>query len=73
MTVPDYLLTRLVELVVHGVDLADSLGVDPPAVGDDTWELAGRVVGDVARRRHGAAAHAMALSRPDSFSRVSAF
>ena len=45
----------------------------PTLVGDDSWELVGRVVGDVARRRHGAPAYAMALSRPDRFSRVSAF
>lgn len=30
MAVDDYLQTRMVELVVHGDDLADSLGVPPP-------------------------------------------
>jgi len=43
-----YLETRTFELVVHGVDIADALGVAPPAFGSEVWraalELAAAVV-----------------------------
>ena len=43
-----YLETRTFELVVHGVDIADALGVAPPAFGVEVWraalELAAAVV-----------------------------
>lgn len=43
-----YLETRSFELVVHGVDIADALGVAPPAFGAEVWratlELAVAVV-----------------------------
>ena len=43
-----YLETRSFELVVHGVDIADALGVPPPAFGAEVWratlELAVAVV-----------------------------
>jgi len=43
-----YLETRSFELVVHGVDIADALGVAPPAFGSEAWratlQLAAAVV-----------------------------
>lgn len=43
-----YLETRTFELVVHGVDIADALGVAPPAFGSQVWrgalQLAAAVV-----------------------------
>ena len=35
-----YLETRTFELVVHGVDIADALGVAPPAFGVEVWRAA---------------------------------
>ncbi|HEY5980143.1 MAG TPA: maleylpyruvate isomerase N-terminal domain-containing protein [Microlunatus sp.] len=35
-----YLETRTFELVVHGVDIADALGVAPPAFGFEVWRAA---------------------------------
>ena len=35
-----YLETRTFELVVHGVDIADALGVAPPAFGSEVWQAA---------------------------------
>ena len=35
-----YLETRTFELVVHGVDIADALGVAPPAFGPEVWQAA---------------------------------
>ena len=35
-----YLETRTFELVVHGVDIADALGVAPPAFGIEVWRAA---------------------------------
>jgi uncharacterized protein (TIGR03083 family) len=35
-----YLETRTFELVVHGLDIADALGVAPPAFGAEVWRTA---------------------------------
>lgn len=35
-----YLPTRVFELVVHGTDIADALGVDPPAFPPEVWSAA---------------------------------
>lgn len=59
----EYLVTRLVEMVVHADDLAVSVGADRPRF-DPTAE--GAVIGclvEVARRRHGSAAVITALTR----------
>ena len=40
MRLSDYLETRTFELVVHGVDIADALGVAPPAFGVEVWRAA---------------------------------
>jgi hypothetical protein len=74
LTTADFLVTRLMEIVVHSDDLAASVGVDPP-----TWapEVLMPVLGlltGVAVERHGQDALVRALSRPQRApSSVSAF
>jgi uncharacterized protein (TIGR03083 family) len=63
LTLDEYLVTRLVELVVHADDLAASLGVAPPPL---PTAATGRVIAtlvDVARARHGDTAIVRALTR----------
>nr|WP_055504871.1 maleylpyruvate isomerase N-terminal domain-containing protein [Nonomuraea pusilla] len=61
----DFLLTRVMELVVHSDDLASSVGVEtpalPPSVVDPVVELLARL----AVHRHGATAVIRALSRTE--------
>ncbi len=52
ITVEDYLVTRVVELVVHADDLAASLGVAPELPAAAVALAAGTAL-EVARRRHG--------------------
>lgn len=59
----DYLITRLVELVVHGDDLAGSLGVEPPALPPEATGLVIDTLVEVARIRHGDTAVVRALAR----------
>lgn len=59
----EYLLTRLVELVIHGDDLAVSLGVAPPALSSDATGLVIATLVEVARLRHGDTAVVSALAR----------
>ncbi|GAA4198831.1 hypothetical protein GCM10022220_00550 [Actinocatenispora rupis] len=65
LRVDDFLLTRLMELVVHGDDLAVSVGVPtpemPPAATEATIDLLARV----AAWRHGPLAVVRALSRTE--------
>ena len=74
LTTRDFLVTRLMEMVVHGDDLAASVGAEPP-----TWapEVLTPVLGlltAVAVERHGQDALVRALSRPQRApSSVSAF
>jgi uncharacterized protein (TIGR03083 family) len=63
LTLDDYLLTRLVEVVVHGDDLAGSLGVEPPALDRDATGLVIATLVEVARIRHGDTAVVRALTR----------
>jgi hypothetical protein len=63
LTLDEYLVTRLIEFVVHTDDLAVSLGVPPP---DLNRAATGLVVGtlvEVARIRHGDAAVIRSLAR----------
>jgi uncharacterized protein (TIGR03083 family) len=39
MRLSTYLQTRTFELVVHGLDIADALGVGPPAFAPEVWEV----------------------------------
>jgi uncharacterized protein (TIGR03083 family) len=63
LTLDDYLITRLVELVVHADDLAVSLGVAPPPLPAATTGLAIATLVEVARCRHGDAAVLRGLTR----------
>jgi uncharacterized protein (TIGR03083 family) len=63
LTLDEYLVTRLIELVVHGDDLATSLGVAPPPVSPAATGLVIATLVDVARLRHGDTAVVRALAR----------
>lgn len=63
LALDEYLVTRLVELVVHGDDLAMSLGVAPPPVPPAATGLVIATLVDVARLRHGDTAVVRALAR----------
>lgn len=73
MKLGEYLKTRLIEIAVHGRDLADSVGVGPPAVSQECWQVVSEVVVAVTVMRNEPAAVALALSRADRFPRVVAF
>jgi hypothetical protein len=62
LTLDDYLVTRLVELVVHVDDLAVSLGEEPPELPGAADIVIATLV-DVARARHGSTAVVRALTR----------
>lgn len=74
LTTQDFLVTRLMEMVVHADDLAVSIGEEPP---EFSTPVIGAVLGllaGVAAERHGQAALVRALSRPQRApSSVSAF
>jgi uncharacterized protein (TIGR03083 family) len=63
LALDDYLVTRLVELVVHGDDLAVSLGMATPSLDPAATALAIDTLVEVARQRHGDAAVLSALTR----------
>jgi len=63
MALDEYLVTRLVELVVHVDDLAVSLEVEPPELDPAATGLAISTLVGVARLRHGDVAVLRALSR----------
>jgi hypothetical protein len=63
LTLDDYLLTRLVEQLVHCDDLAVSLGIATPAFPPGAMDLALGTLVDVARFRHGDLAVLRALTR----------
>ena len=63
LTLDEYLVTRLVELVVHADDLAVSLGVEPPPLPSAATGLVIGTLVEVARLRHGDVAVVRALSR----------
>lgn len=50
MRVDDYLVTRIVELVVHADDLATGLGLDTPDFDDPVWSTVLDCLWSVARR-----------------------
>lgn len=67
-----YLDTRLIEMVIHGHDLASSVGIATPAYADEAWNVAAQVLAATTIARHGAQALALALARPEG-SAIGAF
>ena len=63
LTLDDYLVTRLIELVVHTDDLAVSLGVTPPPLPAAATGVVIATLVEVARIRHGDTEVVRALSR----------
>jgi hypothetical protein len=63
LSLDDYLTTRLLELAVHGDDLAVSLGCPSPALPPGCLDSALQALCRMAARRHGATAVIRALSR----------
>ncbi|WP_329560326.1 maleylpyruvate isomerase N-terminal domain-containing protein [Kitasatospora sp. NBC_01266] len=65
MTAEDLLATRLMELLVHGDDLAVSVGVATAAVTDSAYERVNDLLVRLAARRHGPVALLRALARAE--------
>ena len=63
ITLDDYLVTRLVEIVVHADDLTASLGLPDAEFPDGTTDVVIDTLVRVARRRHGDLAVVRALAR----------
>jgi hypothetical protein len=63
--IDDYLVTRLVELVVHGDDLATSIGIAPPEVPSRAGDLVIECLVKVAVDRHGPLAVIRAMTRTE--------
>ncbi len=63
MLLDQYLVTRILELVVHGDNLATSLALPPPAFGPPTTGVVIDCLLEVARRRHGDLALVRAFTR----------
>ncbi len=61
----DFLVTRLMEMVVHADDLAVSVDVDPPRFEENILDPVLRLLTGIAVRRHGQDALVRTLSRPD--------
>jgi hypothetical protein len=64
LTAHDFLVTRMMEIVVHSDDLAASLGVDTPEFPDDVVAPVLDLLTGLAVRRHGATSVVRALTRP---------
>jgi hypothetical protein len=64
LTTHDFVVTRLMETVVHSDDLAASIGVPTPEFPQDVIAPVLALLSGVAVRRHGQAAVVRALSRP---------
>jgi hypothetical protein len=73
MSLSAYLETRLVELVIHTVDLADSVGLPIPSIDETVWESVAHTVTETALRRNDAMSVALGLARPDRYSPIRAF
>jgi hypothetical protein len=70
----DFLVTRLMEMVVHSDDLAASLDVAAPDFGPEILDPVMRLLTALAIRRHGQDALVRALTRPQrSPANISAF
>lgn len=64
LTAGDFLLTRMMEIVVHSDDLAASIGVETPEFPTEVTEPVLALLTGLAARRHGATALVRALTRP---------
>jgi hypothetical protein len=64
LSTEDFLTTRMMELVVHGDDLAASVGLDTPTYPDAVVAPVIGLLTGVALRRHGQTAVIRGLSRP---------
>src|SRR3954454_3542837 len=64
LTTDDFLVTRLMEMVVHADDLAESLAVTTPDFGADVLDPVFRLLSALAVRRHGQHALVRTLTRP---------
>jgi hypothetical protein len=74
LTTSDFLTTRMMEMVVHGDDLAASVGLETPRYPDAAVHAVVGLLAGVAVERHGATAVVRALSRPQrSAGSISAF
>ena len=70
----DFLVVRLMEIVVHADDLASSVGVATPAFGSEALDPVLALLAALAERRHGQRAVLAALSRAQrSAGPISAF
>lgn len=63
MHLDDYLVTRMVEAVVHSDDLCASLGIETPAFQTEVVDLVMAAIVGVARERHGDLAILRAFTR----------
>lgn len=63
MSLDEYLPTRVIELVVHGDDLATSVGADPPRFPASASDVVIATLVGTARLRHGDLAVVRALTR----------
>lgn len=74
LSTTDFLTTRMMELVVHGDDLASSVGRDTPEHDPAVVAAVLGLLADVSLARHGQVALVRALSRPQrSTGTISAF
>ena len=73
MALSAYLETRLVELVIHTVDLADSVGLQVPVMDATIWESVARTISETAVQRNDASAVALGLARPNRYPSLRAF
>ena len=64
LTASDFLLTRMMEIVVHSDDLAASVGVETPTFPDDVVTPVLDLLTGLAVRRHGGTALVRVLTRP---------
>jgi hypothetical protein len=65
MDLDDFLRTRLMEIVVHGDDLAVSTGIATPEFDQDVFDTAVWVLARLAAARHGQTALVRALARSE--------
>lgn len=65
MLLDEYLVTRLVEMLIHSDDLAVSLGIDAPEFPATAWSRVTAAFVETAVRRHGPLAVVRAMARVD--------